>query len=52
MKQLAVLGSPIGQALAPVLHRAAYQARGAQAKPFLPAVTYPTRIRHRQTPGQ
>ncbi|MER0445700.1 shikimate dehydrogenase [Streptomyces sp. Edi4] len=28
MKQLAVLGSPIGQALSPVLHRAAYQALG------------------------
>ncbi|WP_411143103.1 shikimate dehydrogenase [Streptomyces sp. x-80] len=27
-KQLAVLGSPIGQALSPVLHRAAYQALG------------------------
>ncbi|WP_098010896.1 hypothetical protein [Streptomyces sp. sk226] len=26
--QLAVLGSPIGQALSPVLHRAAYQALG------------------------
>ncbi|MFF8917874.1 shikimate dehydrogenase [Streptomyces sp. NPDC015032] len=28
MKQLAVLGSPIGQALSPALHRAAYQALG------------------------
>lgn len=28
MKQLAVLGSPIGQALSPVLHRAAYRALG------------------------
>lgn len=28
MKQLAVLGSPVGQALSPVLHRAAYQALG------------------------
>jgi len=28
MKQLAVLGPPIGQALSPVLHRAAYQALG------------------------
>ncbi|MGA5819930.1 shikimate dehydrogenase [Kitasatospora sp. NPDC094028] len=27
-KQLAILGSPIGQALSPVLHRAAYQALG------------------------
>jgi len=26
MKQLAVLGSPIGRALSPVLHRAAYVA--------------------------
>ncbi|MHC3393949.1 shikimate dehydrogenase [Streptomyces lavendulocolor] len=28
MKQLAVLGSPIGQALSPVLHRAAYRSLG------------------------
>ncbi|MFI0937299.1 hypothetical protein [Streptomyces sp. NPDC021020] len=28
MKQLAVLGSPIDQALSPVLHRAAYKALG------------------------
>ncbi|SEG94868.1 shikimate dehydrogenase [Actinacidiphila yanglinensis] len=28
MKQLAVLGSPVAQALSPVLHRAAYQAMG------------------------
>jgi shikimate dehydrogenase len=28
MKQLAVLGSRVSQALSPVLHRAAYQALG------------------------